>query len=114
MSQSEALIHETYICNLEDILIGTGVCALVGEEEVAVFKTSAGVFAVSNMDPFTQAQVISRGLIGETEGRYYVASPLHKQRFDLQTGVCFEDDLVALKVFEVQLDEQKKSIFITA
>jgi nitrite reductase (NADH) small subunit len=32
-----------------------------------------------------------------------VASPLHKQVFDLRTGACLDDDTAAARVFGVRL-----------
>lgn len=51
------------ICQLSDILPGTGVCALVEGEQIAIFRpyTDQQVYAVSNIDPFFDASVLSRG-----------------------------------------------------
>ena len=69
-------------------LPGTGVCALIGDRQVAVFRPYADeqVFAISNIDPFAQASVLSRGLIAEHQGELWVASPLKKQHFRLYDG----------------------------
>lgn len=42
------------ICKIDDILPETGVCALLGEKQVAIFRPyhSDQVFAISNIDPF--------------------------------------------------------------
>ncbi|EBP7190695.1 nitrite reductase small subunit, partial [Salmonella enterica] len=50
------------ICKIDDILPGTGVCALSGGEQVAIFRPyhSDQVFAISNIDPFFEASVLSR------------------------------------------------------
>ncbi|MDG3084948.1 nitrite reductase small subunit NirD [Vibrio hannami] len=94
----------TKICQLDDIIPGTGVCALVEGEQVAVFRPRATeeVFAISNMDPFFQANVLSRGLTVEHKGELWVASPLKKQRFNLKTGVCMEDEQFNIKAFQVR------------
>ncbi|HGM6911490.1 TPA: nitrite reductase small subunit NirD [Serratia marcescens] len=82
------------VCPVADILPGTGVCALIGDRQVAVFRPYADeqVFAISNIDPFAQASVLSRGLIAEHQGELWVASPLKKQHFRLYDGHCLEDD----------------------
>ncbi|OKP46744.1 nitrite reductase small subunit [Serratia marcescens] len=82
------------VCPVTDILPGTGVCALIGDRQVAVFRPYADeqVFAISNIDPFAQASVLSRGLIAEHQGELWVASPLKKQHFRLCDGHCLEDD----------------------
>lgn len=84
----------TTLCPITDILPGTGVCALIGEQQVAIFRHYADeqVFAISNIDPFAQASVLSRGLIAEHQGELWVASPLKKQHFRLHDGYCLEDD----------------------
>ena len=84
----------TTLCAITDILPGTGVCALVGDQQVAIFRPCADeqVFAISNIDPFAQASVLSRGLIAEHQGELWVASPLKKQHFRLHDGYCLEDD----------------------
>ena len=94
------------ICKLDDIIPETGVCALVGGEQVAIFRTHHDeVYAMDNFDPFSKANVISRGLLGscEIDGQKvrYVASPMYKQRFELATGKCIDDDQVALKSYAV-------------
>ena len=69
------------ICKIDDILPETGVCALLGDEQVAIFRPyhSDQVFAISNIDPFFESSVLSRGLIAEHQGELWVASPLKKR-----------------------------------
>jgi nitrite reductase (NADH) small subunit len=81
------------ICELDDIVPNTGVCALVNGEQLAVFHLDDGaprVFAISNFDPASQASVLSRGLVGNLGERIVVASPIYKHHFDLRTGECLE------------------------
>ena len=54
------------VCRLEDLLPDRGVCALVGPYQVAVFRVSpdGALYALSNYDPFSDAYVLSRGLVG--------------------------------------------------
>lgn len=83
----------TPICALDDIVPNTGVCALVDDTHVAVFRVDAGergVFAIENYDPSSHASVLSRGLIGSLGERLVVASPIYKHHFDLRTGECIE------------------------
>jgi nitrite reductase (NADH) small subunit len=82
-----------FICSLDDIAQESGVCALIGGVQVAIFRTEDDqIFALENYDPYSNAYVLSRGLLGETQGRRYVASPMYKQRFDLHTGECLDGD----------------------
>ncbi|WP_070972001.1 nitrite reductase small subunit NirD [Vibrio sonorensis] len=93
------------ICNIDDIIPGTGVCALLEGEQVAVFRPNKeeSVFAISNMDPFYQSNVLSRGLIVEHQDELWVASPLKKQRFNLKTGVCLEDEQFSIKAYQTRV-----------
>jgi nitrite reductase (NADH) small subunit len=92
-------------CRLQDLMPERGACALFDGVQVALFRLWDGqVFAVGNRDPYTGAQVISRGLVGTRGGRRTVASPLHKQVFDLATGECLSDPHVpALSTWPVRV-----------
>ena len=46
--------------------------------------------AVQQADPYAGANVMSRGLVGTWRGRASLASPMHKQVFDLETGACLD------------------------
>jgi NAD(P)H-dependent nitrite reductase small subunit len=88
-----------FVCGLDDILDGAGVCALVDGEQVALFRVGDEVFAVENRDPFSAANVISRGLVGDLAGQLVVASPVYKQHFNLRSGRCLEDEAVSLRTW---------------
>ncbi|MFE5715683.1 nitrite reductase (NAD(P)H) small subunit [Streptomyces sp. NPDC056501] len=59
------------------------------------------VYAVGNRDPFSGADVIADGIMGSRDGVPVVASPMHKQEFDLRTGACLDDPEVSLPVLPV-------------
>lgn len=84
----------TPVCDVDDILPNTGVCALVGGRHVAVFHVLADdepkLFAIDNLDPNSQVSVLSRGLVGSLGDRIVVASPIYKHHFCLKTGECLE------------------------
>ena len=95
------------VCKREDLVAGSGVCVLVGAEQVALFYLPGEelvVYAVGNRDPIGRANVLSRGLIGDVNGRLVVSSPLYKQHFDLHTGACLEDEKFAVKVYNARLE----------
>jgi nitrite reductase (NADH) small subunit len=80
------------VCHFDDLVPERGAAALLGERQVALFRTFDGmVFALDNRDPFTGACVLSRGIVGTRGDVPTVASPLHKQVFDLRTGSCLDD-----------------------
>ncbi|WP_042877892.1 nitrite reductase small subunit NirD [Cupriavidus necator] len=82
----------TAVCTVRDIVPNTGVCALVDDKQIAVFRIGSGeeVYAIDNFDPNSQAAVLSRGLVGNLGDRLVVASPIYKHHFDLRTGECLE------------------------
>ncbi|WP_327246454.1 nitrite reductase small subunit NirD [Streptomyces sp. NBC_01320] len=92
------------VCALSRLTPGRGVAALLPDgRQVALFVDRAGrAYAIDNRDPFTGAYVLSRGLVGSVEGRAFVASPLLKQRFDLATGACLDDDEVSVPVHAIR------------
>ncbi|MGX1678102.1 nitrite reductase small subunit NirD [Streptomyces althioticus] len=92
------------VCDLDRLVPGRGVAALLPDgRQAAVFTDRGGrLYAVDNRDPFTGAAVLSRGLTGTHRGRPFVASPLLKQRFDLETGRCLDDDAVRVTTYEVK------------
>jgi nitrite reductase (NADH) small subunit len=96
--------HWTSICRYDDLIPERGVAALVDGVAVAVFRTHDGVlYALSNMDPFSGASVLSRGIVGDREGRPTVASPIYKQVFELATGVCLDDPSVSVATYPTRV-----------
>lgn len=96
----------TRVCALTDLMPGRGVAALLEhDEQVAIFLVDGTVHALSNVDPFSGAAVLSRGIVGDVGGVPVVASPMHKQHFDLRTGVCVDDPAVSVAVYPVRVDD---------
>lgn len=95
------------VCPLDTLVPGRGVAALVGRYQVAVFRVgpSADVYALSNLDPFSRVNVLSRGIVGSKGDRLKVASPVYKQSFDLETGECLDDPSVSVPTFEVRVQD---------
>jgi nitrite reductase (NADH) small subunit len=89
------------VCPLDGLTPGRGVAALLRDgSQAAVFLDRAGrTYVIGNQDPFTGACVLSRGLLGSDRGALFVASPLLKQRFDLRTGHCLDEEGVSVPVF---------------
>jgi nitrite reductase (NADH) small subunit len=99
--------HE--VCHVDDLVAERGVAALVGGMQVALFLTLTGeVFAVQQRDPYSGANVMSRGIVGTRDAVPTVASPMYKQVFDLRTGECLDPvgkDPVRLAVHRVRVVE---------
>lgn len=111
MSATNPAVVAVPVCKLSDLQPGVGVGALVNGQQVALFRLrNDEVYAISNYDPFSEANVISRGLTGDLKGFKVVASPLYKQHFDLATGQCLEDEGVKLPVYAVQIAGDQVSV----
>jgi nitrite reductase (NADH) small subunit len=79
------------VCRLEDLVPERGAAALVDGEQVALVRlVDDTVLAVQNLDPFSGAHVMSRGIVGTRGDEPTLASPMYKQVFDLRTGRCLE------------------------
>ena len=94
----------TAVCRYDDLQPERGAAALIDGEQVALFRAFDGtLYAIGNRDPFTGAFVLSRGIVGTRGGIPTVASPLHKQVFDLRSGICLDDETAAAGVFGVRV-----------
>lgn len=92
----------TVVCRLADLEVEVGAVALVEGEAVAIFRTHDGnIHAISNYDPCARASVLSRGIVGTRGEVPFVASPMHKQPFDLRTGQCLDDAAVRVPTYDV-------------
>ena len=66
----------TAVCAESALVTDRGVCALVDGLQIALFRLAGGaVYAISNLDPFSGAYVLSRGIVGDQGGRPKVACP---------------------------------------
>lgn len=93
----------TDVCAYKDLPPERGVAALIGDLQVALFRTFDGeLYAIGNQDPFFGAFVLSRGIVGTRGGIPTVTSPLGKQAFDLRTGECLDDPAVSVPVFGIR------------
>lgn len=94
----------TAVCRLDQIEVEGGVAALVDGVAVAIFRTHDGnVYAMSNYDPWSHASVLARGIVGTRGDVPFVASPMHKQAFDLRTGQCLDDAAVRVPTYDVRV-----------
>ncbi|WP_307454184.1 MULTISPECIES: nitrite reductase small subunit NirD [Microbacterium] len=79
------------ICRVDDLLVERGAAALLGGRQIALFRTYDGrLYATDQIDPFSGAAIMSRGIVGDRAGAPTVASPMYKQVFDLRTGICLD------------------------
>lgn len=121
------------VCTLADLEVERGRAALIDGEQIALFLlhsdhlhsdhlhsghlhrakihsadgAGGGVHAVQNLDPYSGAHVMSRGIVGTRGDAPTVASPMYKQVFDLRTGACLDPqgrEPRALRVWPVAVD----------
>ena len=99
------------ICQKDDLVKNSGICALLAnEEQIAIFQVKNELYSVGNWDPIGEANVLYRGLIGDTKGDIYVASPLYKQRFLLNSGKCLDDDTVAINTYDTRIENDQVQV----
>jgi nitrite reductase (NADH) small subunit len=92
------------VCPFDELLPERGVAALVGDAQVAVFRCHDDtLFAVGQRDPFSGANIMSRGIVGTRGDLPTVASPMFKQVFALPTGICLDDETARLPVYAVRV-----------
>lgn len=102
------------VCTKADLVAFSGVAAWLETTEapaqVAIFylpsQHSKGLnselFALDHFDPFANANVIARGIVGDLRGAAVVASPIYKQHFRLEDGQCLEDESVKLRTWKIE------------
>lgn len=97
------------VCTISDLERERGLAALIDGEQVALFRTHEDrIHAVQQLDPYSGAYVMSRGIVGTKGDAPTVASPMYKQIFDLRTGACLETqgkDEYSLQVWPVAVDD---------
>lgn len=102
-------------CAVIDLEPGWGEVALLDGRQVALVRVAdEEVYAVDHHDPHTGAPVMARGIVGSRGDRPTIASPLHKEVYDLGTGECFTDPSLSLRthrarvvggMIEIELDD---------
>jgi nitrite reductase (NADH) small subunit len=104
MYAAQVEIKWVAICAIDSIIPNMGAAALVMGQQIALFRLADDrVFAISNYDPFSEAFVLSRGIVGDRNGEVKVASPIYKQSFSLETGKCLDDGAVQLRTWPVRV-----------
>ena len=93
------------VCELVQLEPLWAEAAIVDGEQLALVRMPDGtVYAVSNQDPATGSFVMCRGIVGSHGDRVTLASPLHKQVYDLATGECLNVADLHLQTFETSVE----------
>jgi nitrite reductase (NADH) small subunit len=92
---------------VEDFPDNGGACVKYKDMQIAVFNFSRRKewFACQNLCPHKMQMVLSRGMVGSTEGVPKVACPFHKRTFSLKTGECLNADECSIAVFPVRIED---------
>lgn len=95
----------TAACAYEFLIPGRGVGVLLDEGvQAALFRLDDGsLHALGNIDPFSGAAVLSRGIVGDRAGRPVVQEPIGKQTFALDDGHCLDDPTMAVPVYPTRV-----------
>jgi nitrite reductase (NADH) small subunit len=102
------------VCRTDQLRVDVGVAALAGGQQVALFRLDVEeIAAIGNLDPYSRANVLSRGIVGSRGERVFVASPMFKQPFDLRTGHCLDDPAVSVPVFTVRVVDDIVQVLAT-
>ena len=91
-------------CPVDELEPQWGEAILIRMRQIALFLIGPDeIYAVDHIDPETRAAVIARGIVGSRGDRPTVASPLHKQVYDLGTGECFGHPELVLGVYRTRV-----------
>ena len=95
------------VCRVDQLPVERGVAALVDGQQLALVRSADGtVYAVAHRDPYSNANVIARGIVGSilVDGSEVptIASPMFKQVFDLRDGHALADPAVTLGSWPVR------------
>jgi nitrite reductase (NADH) small subunit len=84
-----------------------GACVKLREEQIAVFNFSRRNewYACQNLCPHKMQMILSRGMIGSTEGEPKVACPFHKRTFSLKTGACLNAEECSIITYPVKVED---------
>ena len=95
----------TMACAYDYLIPCRGVGVLLADgSQVALFRLDDGSLrAVGNIDPFSGAAVMSRGIVGDRGGRPTVQSPIKKQALALDDGRCLDAPRVAVPVYPTRV-----------
>lgn len=95
------------ICGVEEIPEQAGIGARIGERQIALFRCGQAVYALDDVEPGCEANVLSRGLIGDAAGEPIVISPLYKQRIRLRDGRAPENGEPLVRAWPVKIEGGK-------
>ena len=84
-----------------------GACIKHNNRQIAVynFTLTSSWYACQNLCPHKLEMVLSRGMIGDSQGIPKVACPLHKKIFSLQDGSNLNGEDYKIAVYPVKIED---------
>lgn len=95
------------ICGLDEIPEQAGIGARLGRKPIALFRFGKSVYALDDQEPGSDANVLSRGILGDAAGEPVVISPLYKQRIRLRDGCQVDNGEPAVRAWPVKIENGK-------
>ncbi|HFT8654516.1 TPA: nitrite reductase large subunit NirB [Enterobacter cloacae] len=95
------------ICGLDEIPEQAGIGARLGRKPIALFRFGTSVYALDDQEPGSDANVLSRGILGDAAGEPVVISPLYKQRIRLRDGCQVDNGEPAVRAWPVKIENGK-------
>lgn len=91
-------------CPIAELETGWGETALLAGRQVALLKDSeTHAWAIEARDPHTGSMVMARGIMGSRGDAPTIASPLHKEVYDLRTGAGLSHPQYAVRTFPTRV-----------
>jgi nitrite reductase (NADH) large subunit len=103
-----------FVCELDEVLPESGVCALLDGRQIALFRVGDAAYALDNFDPASEANVLARGLVGDLQGEFVVASPIYKHHYALKDGRCLESPEHSVRSYPVRVNDGCIYVKVTA
>ena len=95
------------ICGLDEIPEQAGIGDRLGRKPIALFRFGKSVYALDDQEPGSDANVLSRGILGDAAGEPVVISPLYKQRIRLRDGCQVDNGEPAVRAWPVKIENGK-------
>ncbi|MBA4302247.1 nitrite reductase (NADH) small subunit [Algoriphagus alkaliphilus] len=92
---------------IHDFPENAGACIKYKSRQIAVyhFTRTQKWYACQNLCPHKMEMVLSRGLIGDTEGIPKLACPMHKKTFSLEDGSNLNGEKYSIATYPVKIEE---------
>lgn len=103
---SEEVISWVRVGAVNDFPENAGACIRHNSRQIAVyhFARTDKWYACQNLCPHKMEMVISRGMIGDSQGIPKVACPIHKKTFSLEDGSNLNGEEYSIATYPVKIE----------